>query len=142
MVLSIPLRQAVEIVLNRVVLGHLLRSHPLGDFRLRTALFQYLFLLGTDHNTVLGRWGQRPELQIGFIEATRETVGDSNSVAFSCLDSLRQGRKFYLSVEGVATEAVVLIEEHLDGECSFLADSWSLASKSLFTVHNKFNKFE
>ena len=121
-VLSVPLGQAVEVVLNRIVLRHLLRSHPLGDLRLRTALLKNLLTLGTNHDTVLGLWCERPEFQIGFIEAVRETVGDSNSVAFGSLGCFRQGRKLYLSIKHVAAEAVVLIEEHLDGECSLLAD--------------------
>ena len=37
-------------------------------------------------------------------------------------------QEFYLSVQTVTTEAIVLIEEQLGGERSLLGDSWSLCS--------------
>ena len=106
MVLSVPLRQVAEIIADGIVGFNLIRLHHLHDVRLGAALLADPLTFGVDDDTIQCLLGQRPP--------------DGSVIR-------RQGYEFHLPAQFVEAEAVVVIEELLNFEHSFLRVSKSLA---------------
>ena len=97
MVLSVPLRQAVEVTANGVVRVYLFRTNKLHDVSLRTGTLADVLALGLQDNAVQRLLRQRTE---------------SRLLPFGKLS-----RELHLSVQLIATEQVVFVQELLSSKC-------------------------
>ena len=125
MVLSVPLRQVAQVVADGIVCWHILGVYKLHDFRLRTAFFAHLFLLGPANDTVKGFLRQRAPIVWRFLLGI-----------FAILTGLLSGQ-LYLSVQHISAEQIVFFEKLLDSERDFERRTQRLPIDKSCLTHEK-----